>query len=114
MRVFILSLSALIVLALLAIFSAGVPRLSSRALAQRNQSNVSLPQQPDKPKRGTLQEIGRARQEFQARFPTTDYDSAEPISPAEKAKRKNRNKHYDGKGLVTSNPYDSTSGVIED
>ncbi len=113
-RIFILSLSVLIVLVLLAIFSEGGPRLSSRALAQRNQSNVSLPQQPDKPKRGTLQEMQRARQEFEARFPTTDYDSPEPTSPEEKVKRRNRNKHYDGKGLVSSNPYDSTSGVTED
>jgi hypothetical protein len=98
----------------MAIFSAGGPRPSSRALAQRNQSNASLPQQPDKSQRGTLQELERARQEFQARFPTTDYDSPEPTAPEEKAKRRNRNKHYDGKGMVTSNPYDSTSAVIED
>lgn len=113
MRIFILSLSVLIVLVLLAIFSAGVPRLSSHALAQRNQSNISLPQRPDKPKRGTLQEIARTRQELEARVPTTDYDSPEPTSPEEKVKRRNRNKHYDEKHLVTSNPYDSTTGVTE-
>jgi hypothetical protein len=113
-RIFILGLSVLIVLVLLAIFSVGVPRLSSRALAQRNQSNVSLPQQPDKPQRGTLQEIARKRQELEARVPTADYDSPEPTSPEEKAKRRKRNRHYDGKGLVTSNPYSSTTAVTVD
>ncbi len=113
-RIFILSLSVLIVLVLLAIFSTGVPRLSGRTLAQGSQSNVSVPQQPDKPKRGNQQDAARALQEFQARFPTTNYDSPEPTNPEEKAKRRNRNKHYDGKGLVNSNPYNSTSGVIED
>lgn len=113
-RIFILSLSVLIVLALLAIFSAGVPRLSSGALAQRNQSNVSLPQQPDKPKRGNQQDAARALQEFQARFPTTDYNSPEPTNPEDKAKRRNRNKHYDGKGLVDSNPSNSGSATIFD
>ena len=112
-RIFFLSLSVLIVLVLLTIFSAGVPRLSSRALAQRNQSNVSLPQPPDNPKR-SQQEIARKRQELDARVPTADYDSSEPTSPEEKAKRRKRNKHYDGKHLVTSNPYDSTTAVTED
>lgn len=112
-RMFILSLSVLIVLVLLAIFSAGVPRLSSRASAQRNQSNASLPQQPDKPKQNQ-QDAARALQESQARFPTIDYDSPEPANPEEKTKRRKRSKHYDGKDLVSSNPYDSTSGVIED
>ncbi len=68
-RIFILSLSVLIVLVLLAIFSAGVPRLSSRAMAQRNQSNTSLPsQQPNKPKRGTLQEMQRDKNGVYSEF----------------------------------------------
>jgi hypothetical protein len=95
---------------LLAIFSAGVPRLSSRASAQRNQSNARLPQQPDKPKQ-SQQDAARALQEFQARFPTADYDSPEPTNREEKTKRRKRNKRYDGKGMVTSNPYDSTSAL---
>lgn len=72
----------------------------------------SVRKQPDKSQRNQ-QDIARVRQEFQARFPTTDYDSAEPTNPEEKAKRKNRNKHYDGKHLVTGNPYNSTTGVTE-
>jgi hypothetical protein len=97
----------------LALFSAGVPRLSSSALAQRNQSNKSLPQSPDNPRR-SQQDIARKRQELEARVPTTDYDSPEPTSPEEKEKRRKRNKHYDGKHLVASNPDNSTAGVIED
>ena len=112
-RIFILSLSVLIVLMFLAIFSAGVPRLSSRALAQRNQSNKSLPQPPDNPRR-SQQDIARKRQELEARVPTIDYDSPEPTNPTEKEKRRKRNRHYDGKHLVTSNPDNSTAGVIED
>jgi len=112
-RIFVLSLGVLIVLMGLVLFSAGASRSSRRTLAQRNQSNASLPQQPDKPKRGTLQEIARKRQELEARLPTIDYDSPEPTNPEEKAKRRNRNRHYDGKHLVTSNPYASTSGVTE-
>lgn len=112
-RIFILSLSVLIVLVLLAVFSAGVPRHSSRALAQRNQSNKSLPQPPDNPKR-SQQDIARKRQELEARVPTIDYDSPEPTNPEEKAKRRKRNKHYDGKGLVDSNPSDSGSATTLD
>jgi len=112
-RRFIVGLCVLILLAALVLFSFGASRLPGRTPAQRNQSNGSLPQQPDKPKRGTLQEIERALQESQARFPTTDYDSPEPTDPKEKAKRRNRNKHYDGKGLVDSNPSNSGSATTE-
>ena len=110
-QIFILSLSVLIVLMLLAIFSAGVPRLSSRAMAQPNRSNALLPQQPDRSQRGQ-QDAARKRQEMEARVPTTDYDSPEPTAPEEKAKRRNRNKRYDGKNLVMRNPSDSGSGTM--
>jgi len=96
---------------LLGVFSAGVPRLSSDALAQRSQSNVSP--QPDNQSRGQ-QNIISKRQEIEARVPTTDYDSLEPTNPAEKIKRKNRNKHYDGRNFVMSNPSNSGSATILD
>lgn len=109
-RIVIFGLSVVIVLVLLAMFSAGFPRFSSPALAQPNRSNISLPQQPDKSQRGQ-QDAERKRQEFVARVPTTDYDAPEPTSPAEKAKRRNRNKHYDGKGLVDRNPSNDGSAT---
>jgi len=98
----------------LVLFSAGASRSIRRVLAQGNESNASLPQQPNKPKRGTLQEITRKRQELEARVPTIDYDSPEPANPAEKAKRRNRNKHYDKRGLVAGAPSDSGTATILD
>src|SRR5258706_11262615 len=97
----------------MAIFSAGGPRLSSRAMAQPNRSNALLPQQPDRSQRGQ-QDAARKRQEMEARVPTTDYDSPEPTAPEEKAKRRNRNKHYDGKGLVDRNPSNEGSATTFD
>src|SRR5712664_3968695 len=114
MRIFAPSVCVLIVLMGLVLFSAGASRSSRRILTQGNRSNVSLLQQPNTPKRGNQQEMERALQEFQARFPTTDYDSPEATNANEKAKRRKRNKHYDRKGLVTSNPDNSTAAVTED
>ncbi len=112
-RILIFGLSVIIILVLLAIFAAGFSRFSIPALAQPNRSNILLPQQPDKSQRGP-QDAERKRQEFVARVPTTDYDAPEPTSPAEKLKRRNRNKHYDGKNLVMSNPSNSGSATILD
>ena len=112
-RILIFGLSVIITLVLLAIFAAGFSRFSIPALAQPNRSNILLPQQPDKSQRRP-QDAERKRQEFVARVPTTDYDAPEPTSPAEKLKRRNRNKHYDGKNLVMSNPSNSGSATILD
>ena len=108
LRIFIVSLSVVIVLVILAIFSAGFSRFSSPALAQQNQSNVPVPKPSNKPKRVNQKD----EQEFEARFPTTDYDAAEPTNLEEKATRKNKNKRYDGKNIVMRNPYDSGSGTM--
>lgn len=112
-RIFILSLCVLLVLMGAVLFSAGGSRFAGRAVAQRSQSNVSVPQGPDEPQR-SQQDAARTRQEFEARFPTTDYVSPEPTNSAEKAKRRNRNKHYDGKNLVMTNPSDSGTATIVD
>lgn len=98
-RISFLGLSLLIVFIGLVLFSAGASRSREQKL---------------NPQRGNQQDAIRALQEFQARFPTTDYDSPEPIDLQEKAKRKDRNKRYDGKGLVTDKPYASTTAVTED
>jgi hypothetical protein len=94
-------------------FFASVPRLSSRALAWRNQSDESLSRQPDKSQRNQ-QDAAQKRQELQARIPTIDYVSPEPTDSAEKAKRRKRNKHYDGKNLVMTNPSGSGTATIVD
>lgn len=98
-RISFVGLSLLLVLIALALFSAGASRSGERKL---------------KAARENPQHANRALQELQARFPTTDYDSPEPADLQEKAKRKDRNKRYDGKGLVSGKPYASTSAVIED
>jgi len=112
-RIFILSLSVLVVLVLMAIFSAGGPRPSSRAMAQPNRSNALLPQQPDRSQRGQ-QDAARMRQELQARVPSTDYDLPESTNPEEKAKRTKKNKHYDGGNLVMRNPSNEGTATILD
>lgn len=112
-RIFILVLGVLIVLTGAVLFSAGGSRVAGLAVAQRSQSNVSSPQQPDTLQRNQ-QDAARRRQELQARIPTTDYDSPEPTNSAEKAKRRQRNKHYDGKHLVMTNPSDSGTATTVD
>lgn len=93
-RVFLVSISALAILMGLVLFSA---RASRNTVTTR-----AKPQQKSK------QDAALARQEFESRFPTVNYDSPEPANSDEKAKRKQRNKHYDGKGLVKQHAsYDS-------
>lgn len=112
-RILILGLCVLMVLMGLVLFSTAGSRFAGRAVAQRSQSNVSSPQRPDTPQR-SQQDAARMRQELQARIPTTDYDSPQPTNSAEKAKRRQRNKHYDGKHLVMTNPSDSGTATIVD
>lgn len=70
--------------------------------------------QPPSSRNPQKQQSDHALQDFKARFPMTDYDSPEPANPIESDKRRNRNKHYDGKRRVMRDPYASTSGVTED
>jgi len=112
-RMFGVGVCGVIVLTGLVLFSAGASKVPNSISPQPN-SLTSLAQPPAKSKEAKQQEGARALQEFHARFPTIDYDSPEPTNPEEKAKRRKRNKHYDRKGLVSSNPYDTTSGVTED
>ena len=112
-RILFVSLGALIVLTVLVLFSSAVSRLSGRTLAQQGHSN-SVPQQPDKAKQGNQQDMVRAGQEIRSRYPTVDYNSPEPTNPDEKAKRKTRNKHYDKRALVASQPSDSGTATILD
>jgi hypothetical protein len=51
----------------------------------------------------------RKREELWSRFPTVDYNAPEPTDSTEKEKRKQKNKHYDGKHLVMETL--SNSGV---
>jgi hypothetical protein len=95
-RIFLVSVSALVVVQCLVLFSARASRTT---------------QQPAPPQK-TKQDANQARQEFESRFPTADYDSPEPTNLEERAKRKNRNKHYDGKGLVQRNA--SSDGDISE
>jgi hypothetical protein len=101
-RVLILSLCALTLLIGLALFSASA---SHSGLGQGNQSSQPKP----KPNQ---REVARGIQEFEARFPTTDYESPEPTNPEERTKRRDRNKHYDGRNLVMRNPSNSGSGTV--
>lgn len=112
-RMFGVGVCGLIVLTGLAIFSAGASEVPNSISPQPN-SPTSFPQPPAKSKGAKQQEGARALQEFHARFPTIDYDSPEPTDPAEKARRRKRDKHYEGKGLVMRDPGNSTSGVVVD
>ena len=98
-RVLVISICALIVLLGVAYFSLGASRLNKPP--QQNNSGQAKPKKDQGPR----------QQDVEARIPTTEYDAAEPTNPEEKIKRKNRNKHYDGKHLVMSNPTNSGSGV---
>lgn len=97
-RIVVFGGSAFVVLSALVFFSA----------------HASRPNNELKTQRGPQQDAIRTLQELHARFPTVDYDSSEPTDLPEREKRKHRNKHYDGRGLVSEKPYASTSSVIED
>ena len=101
-RIILVSLSAFAIFLGLVLFSSASSRFD-RQVVLRGQSNASVSQQPKNPKRATPKDA----QEFAERFPEADYDSPEPIDPAEKIKRKKRNKRYDGKHLVMANPSNS-------
>ncbi len=111
MRMSIVALTVLIIVT-------GAFLLSARASRIRRaiQDPVSKggAQQPGLSPSQSLQKAQQALEQHIARFPVVDYDKPDTANPIEKAKRATRNRHYDGKALVTSNPYPSTSSIIED
>src|SRR2546430_17564957 len=99
LRVVLVSLGVLAVVALIAGFSSRTALPSSGASLPQNGSKNPASAGAASPKRRDPKDL----QDFEARFPTTDYDAPEPTNQEEKVKRQNKNKHYDGQNLVMSN-----------
>lgn len=97
-RLVLVSIAALSVFMVLILFSSASSRFGYRPVTLQGQSNAS--QSPSTPTRVNPKHV----QQFEEQVPATDYDSPEPADPAVKAKRRKKNKRYDGKNLVMSNP----------
>src|SRR5947208_14461645 len=61
---------------------------------------VSLPNSFQRAKQQNGRAAGLRLEDIKKRFPKIDYDAPEPTDPTERAKRRNKGKHYD-KGYIS-------------
>jgi hypothetical protein len=106
----VIGLVALFALVLVGVLVGSGSHVGSRASAL-NRVPDSLAQQPEPVNQ---QDVAATRRSLLARFPSVDYDGPEPSDPAEKAKRRKRSKHYDGRQLVMENPSPSGTATVVD
>jgi hypothetical protein len=83
------------------VFSAGASRVSR--FNDGGKFKTPSPQKPD-----------QAFEEHRRRYPMVNYDGTDQANGIEKARRQNRNKHYDRRGMVDGNAYPSTTAVVQD
>lgn len=97
----VISLTFLLGLGILVVFSSAASRLGGRRIRAN-------------PKQEGKDAASRRQQERWDRYPAVDYNEPEPADSAAKAKRRNKNKHYDGKRLVSPALLGSTVITMED
>jgi hypothetical protein len=104
-----------LLLCLLAFFSSTAARLRLGFFEKASSPYGINPQEnrkPTPPRRPSGKEREQQGLDHRNRFPTVDYDAAEPTDPTERAKRKLKGSRHNQRGFVQRQPSESTAGTI--